>query len=106
MPVLSSNSYDSLVSAINDLQAKGYTHDFNQQPDQLECKALGTCYAVDAFTITHVFRFEGMSDPGDNSVLYVIEAKDGTKGMLIDAYGMYADSLSPEMIEKFRIGYQ
>ena len=37
------------------------------------------------------FRFEGDSDPADNSILYVVETNDGTKGTLIDAYGPYAD---------------
>ena len=38
------------------------------------------------------FRFEGESDPDDNAILYVIETNDGTKGTLIDAYGVYNDA--------------
>jgi hypothetical protein len=33
-----------------------------------------------------------MSVPDDNAVLYVIETADGTKGTLIDAYGIYTDA--------------
>jgi hypothetical protein len=36
-------------------------------------------------------RFEGASDPADNTILYVIETNDGIKGTLVDAYGSYAD---------------
>ncbi|WP_299002578.1 hypothetical protein [uncultured Tenacibaculum sp.] len=41
-----------------------------------------------------------MSSPGDNSVVYAIQTKTGVKGVLVDAFGVYADSLSPEMIQK------
>ena len=37
------------------------------------------------------YRFEGISDPDDMSILYAIETVDGTKGTLIDAYGLYSD---------------
>ena len=38
------------------------------------------------------YRFEGESDPDDNAILYIIETNDGTKGTLVDAYGVYNDS--------------
>jgi hypothetical protein len=44
--------------------------------------------------IINFFRFEGMSDPEDNSILYVIETDNGLKGTLIDAYGAYGDAIS------------
>ncbi|MTB49420.1 phosphoribosylpyrophosphate synthetase [Lewinella sp. W8] len=106
MPILQSSPYDTLTDAINELQAKGYDQDFNQKENCLECKALKKEFQPEDFTIVHTYRFEGMSSAGDNSVLYAIEASDGTKGLLVDAYGVYADSLSPEMIEKFRVEYQ
>ncbi|MBD0368348.1 MAG: hypothetical protein ICV53_19865, partial [Flavisolibacter sp.] len=37
------------------------------------------------------YRFEGISDPDDMSILYAIETCDGRKGTLIDAYGNYSD---------------
>ncbi|MEM1358521.1 MAG: phosphoribosylpyrophosphate synthetase [Bacteroidota bacterium] len=106
MPVLHQNPYDTLTAAIEALRQQGYIYDFNQKTNCVECKALTQEYAPDAFTITHVYRFEGMSSAGDNSVLYGIEASDGIKGMLVDAYGVYADSLSEDMIEKFRVEYK
>lgn len=106
MPVLQNNPYNTLSLAIEDLKAKGYDKDFNQHPKHLECKDNGKNYRPEEFTITHTYRFEGMSSTGDNSVLYGIEAADGTKGLLVDAYGTYADSLSEEMIEKFRVEYE
>jgi hypothetical protein len=41
--------------------------------------------------IREVHRFEGESDPDDMSVVYAIEGKDGTRGVIVDAFGIYAD---------------
>src|SRR4051812_10454239 len=41
--------------------------------------------------VVNFYRFEGDTDPGDMSILYVIETSDGTKGTLVDAYGTYSD---------------
>jgi hypothetical protein len=44
-----------------------------------------------------------MSSAGDNSVLYAISSeKNDLKGLLVDAYGAYADSLAMEMIQKLK----
>ena len=106
MPILQANPYETLTEAIQELKSEGYTYDFNQKGTHLECKALGKDFQPENFTIRHTYRFEGMTNPSDNSVLYAIEAADGTKGQLVDAYGVYADSLTPEMIEKFRVEYE
>lgn len=106
MPIIQDNPYATLTAAIEKLREEGYEHDFNQHENHLECKKLAKNFQPENFTITHTYRFEGMSSAGDNSVLYAIEANDGTKGMLVDAYGVYADALSPEMIEKFRVEYK
>ena len=106
MPIIQDNPYESLTYAIEDLKSKGYTEDFNQKEKYLECKGNQKTYKPEDFTITHTYRFEGMSSAGDNSVMYGIETADGTKGLLVDAYGAYADSLSEAMIEKFRVEYE
>jgi len=49
------------------------------------------------------YRFEGASDPGDMSVIYAIEARDGTRGTLTDAFGTYADPAIGAAINRMRI---
>lgn len=98
------HSYDTLSAAIRDLEARGYTHDFNLHPDGVELKG-GDSIAADEFTIQEVYRFEGMSSTDDASVVYAIETTKGIKGLLIDAYGVYADSLSDEMLKKLRAAH-
>lgn len=44
-------------------------------------------YAPGDVSIVNYYRFEGMSDPGDNNILYEMETSDGKKGILITPYG-------------------
>ena len=88
-------NYDTLSEALNDLAKRGYTLDFNLKSVQIK-------FNSKSFNVVEVYRFEGMSSTDDESVLYVIETKDGMKGTLVDAYGTYSDSVSLEMIQKLK----
>jgi hypothetical protein len=84
-------------------EEKGYTKRFTLTEKALECLDTGKSYNPAEFSIVETFRFDGMTSVGDEAVLYLIEADEGqTKGMLIDAYGTYADSISFEMAQKLR----
>ena len=65
-------NYDTLSEAINDLQANGYTYDFNLKPECLECASLKIEIHPEDFKVDKTYRFEGMSSTDDNSVLYAI----------------------------------
>ncbi len=96
------HAYDTLSEALDDLDKRGFTLDFNLTEKEIECKHTKETYSPEVFEVVEMYRFEGMSSAGDNSVVYAIETSTGTKGVLVDAYGMYSDSLSPEMIQKLR----
>jgi hypothetical protein len=51
----------------------------------------GKTFQPSELTIVEHHRFEGASDPDDLSIVYGIEANDGTRGALSDAYGAYAN---------------
>jgi len=88
----------TLSSCLNKVVKDGYAENFKITEDGL-LQSLETekTYQPDQIHIVNFYRFEGVSDPSDSAILYVIETNDGTKGSLTDAYGMYAD---PE-IDKF-----
>lgn len=94
--------YETLTDALNDLQERGYVYNFNLAEDCLECQEVNVKLHPEQFSITEFYRFEGPSDPADNSVVYAIESDRGLKGVLVNAYGVYADSLSADMINKLR----
>jgi hypothetical protein len=96
-------TFDTLSQAVTALEREGYTHDFNVHPEYIECAPLNKKFLPDQFHVDQVYRFEGASNPDDSSILFAIRSSDGVKGLLIDAYGLYADSLTPAMIKKLTI---
>ena len=65
-------NYYTLSEALNDLAKRGHTLDFN-------LKSVQKKFNSKSLNVVEVYRFEGMSSTDDESVLYVIETKDGTK---------------------------
>lgn len=99
-------SYNTLSEAVNDLQKRGYTTDFKLCEDGLESPMDDLKLHPEHFEIVEVYHFDGMTDPADEAIVYAIESKDGKiKGMLINGYGIYTESLSDQMLKKLK-GHQ
>lgn len=81
----------SLATCLTRIIEDGYTEDFQVNEEGLYGINNKSNYQPQQIKVVNFFRFEGMSDPDDNAVLYVIETDNGTKGTLIDAYGIYND---------------
>lgn len=96
-------TFDTLSEAIQDLKVRGYHNDFNLHPEWIECPPMRVKFKADEFHVDEVYRFEGATDPDDSTVLFAIRSSSGVKGILLDAYGAYADSLSPEMVRALTI---
>lgn len=96
-------TYETLSEAIRALKERGYVQDFNLHPEWIECPSLNAKLLPDEFHVDEVHRFEGMTSPDDSSVLFAIRSVAGMKGLLVDAYGAYADSISPRMVQKLVI---
>lgn len=82
----------SLSSCVNKMKEDGYKEDFQVTKKGLSTYSENKNYKPEQISIINFYRFEGVSDPADNSILYVIETDDGVKGTLVDAYGAYSDS--------------
>jgi len=53
------------------------------------------------FEIDRFFRFEGETDPADESILYAVSSdKYNLKGILVNAFGIYSDPVADDMIKK------
>jgi hypothetical protein len=84
----------SLQACLAKMIADGFTEDFKAEDDGLRALRTDKIYQPAEVKVVNFFRFEGVSNPDDMSILYVIETNDGVKGTLVDAYGTYA---SPEV---------
>ena len=100
-------SYSTLSEAVNELTKRGFTNDFKLCTDAIECKGLELKLHPENFEIMEYYRFEGDTDPADEAVVYAIQSLDGkVKGMVVNGYGIYSDSLSDQMLKKLKEHHQ
>lgn len=94
-------SFDTLTEAMHGWKKEGYISDFRLEGNQLICNGMGFSISDHEFMIDRFYRFEGESNPSDESILYAISSKKySLKGLLVSAYGMYSDSNFDEMMKK------
>jgi hypothetical protein len=89
----------TLSDRLNKAMKDGYTDNLKVTKQGLYSSVKDKTYMPAEVKIIDFYRFEGQSDPADNSIMYVVETGDGVRGTLVDAYGAYAD----ENINKFMI---
>lgn len=92
--------YETLSGAVNGLKERGFSVDFNLKENCLVCE--NEKFDVNDFDIVEFYRFEGDSNPADESIVYGIESKRGVKGILVSGYGISAEGMSAEMAKKLR----
>jgi len=92
-------TYDTVSEAVRGLKQRGYTIDFNLEADRLGHKT-SVPLGLSEFEIADVYRFEGNSDPADEAAVYAIESRDGRKGLLVTGFGISAEGIGEEMVEK------
>ena len=97
-------SYGTLSETMNELRKEGYTEDFNLQQNCLDCRNGEFKVFADEFKVDKFFRFEGASNPSDSAILYAISSDTkNLKGLLVNAYGIYSEPVTDEMLEKLEM---
>src|SRR5881296_2107604 len=95
--------YKTMTEALEDLKKRGFTANFELLNNVFRAVDSGKSFQADDLTIVEHHRFEGASDPDDMSVVYAIEATDGTRGVVVDAYGVYADPRLSELLRNVKV---
>lgn len=78
--------YETLSGAMNRLTSIGYTESFKAKKNNIEALYSKKTYQPSDLVIEETFRFEGMTNPADQTELFAISANDGTKGTLAMSY--------------------
>lgn len=65
-------NYDNAKTALAELQKLGYTIDYNVMFEEIEADA-------ENFEIDYLYRYEGMTNPSDESTVYGIKHINGDK---------------------------
>lgn len=93
------NYMNTLTAVVNKVVKAGYTDSFKVTKNGLYSTVKANYYDPSQVKIINFYRFEGASDPADNTILYVIETADDQKGTLIDAYGPYSDETTNKFMQ-------
>jgi hypothetical protein len=98
------HTYETVTEALADLSERGYTAELSLRADCLFCQRKELRLNPDEFAIDEVYRFEGNTDPADETIIYAISSIDGeTKGTLVNAYGTYSSSVNEDLVSKLHI---
>lgn len=94
------NTMSTVSEVLNHLKENGYSVDFNLDDNCLICHGNSLKIHPEEFVVDKVYRFEGITDPGDEAVVYAISSlKHNIKGVLVNGYGIYAEAMADEMIK-------
>jgi hypothetical protein len=80
-----------VACAVNDLTRRGFPEDFRAVDGRLQVIGTGERFRSEDLVILEYHRFEGISDPDDMAIVYGIESATGTRGTVVDAFGVYSD---------------
>lgn len=83
----------TLSSTIERLVGEGFTANFGVVGGRLRGCDSGKTFGAHEVIIQEYQRFEGVSDPDDMAIVYAIESLDGTRGVLVDAFGVYSNPI-------------
>lgn len=90
----------TLSASLEEATTRGFTANFNVISKGLTLDDELVIYKPENIKIVNFHRFEGYNSPDDSSILYLLETINGGKGTLIDAYGVYADSVISDFIKR------
>ena len=102
---MKTKNFDTASEAITGLMKLGYTTDFRIHPEWecLVCNNPANSLSADDFEIDAIYRFEGDSDPADEMIVYAISSeKFDLKGVVVNGYGIYSDSVSSKIVERLQ----
>ena len=81
----------SMTQLLTRLTGRGFTANLGVVDGTMRVLDTQRVLRTADLVIREVYRFEGESDPDDMAIVYALESADGTRGVLVDAFGIYAD---------------
>ena len=88
--------YTTVLEALEDLKEKGFHHDFNLHTEAIKTNQ-------NEYSVQHVYRYEGDSDPDEESVVYGIISISGKKGVFVAGFSANSDNEAAHILEKLSI---
>jgi len=88
--------YATASKALEELNEKGFTVDFNIQENRI-------INSPDDFEIVHVYRYEGDTDPGDEVMVFGIKSSTGEKGVFVAGLSAFTENSAAMVLNELSI---
>lgn len=96
-----STSPETLSEAVERLTAAGYAIQFRAEEGGLRDADSGEILDPDALVVEEVVRFEGTTNPDDESAVFALRSRDGRRsGTYAVAYGPGMEPADGEMVRR------
>jgi len=94
---------ETLSESLARLAGSGYADEYRAESEGLRSLSHGTIHAPESFRVDEIVRFEGDSDPSDESAVFALSGKTGErKGTYTVGYGSLMDSLDADIVRRLR----
>ena len=95
---------ETVSEALRRLSAAGYADDYRADRDGLRSRDNGSLHRPEDFRVDEVVRFEGDSDPSDESAVFALASTtDGTKGTYTVAFGPLIDAGDADIVRRLGV---
>lgn len=88
--------YASVSEALEQLNKKGFIHDFNLQDETIRKNPHN-------YEIEHVYRYEGDTDPDEEAVVYGITSSSGERGVYVAGFSANSENEAASVLAKLCI---
>ena len=85
--------YTTVLEALEDLNDKGFNYDFNLHQQDIKINPQN-------YEVKHIYRYEGDTDPDEESVVYGIESVFGKKGVFVAGFSANSDDETTIVLNK------
>lgn len=98
-----SGPMDTLSERMRELEAVGWVEQLSVSGGGVSCDGCRCWAAAEDVVVDEVYRFEGVSDPGDESILFAISMPCGHRGTLPASYGKDTEPEVAEVVKRLRL---
>ena len=92
---------ETVTEAVQLLEASGYEGEFFLDDHGFNCRSCKLAHAPDRLVVDRTFRYEGASDPGDETIVIGVRCPAcGATGIVVSAYGPDAE---PQLVALLRL---
>lgn len=92
----------SAIQVLTHLGELGFRGDFKVQGQKLVSADASAEFTPDRLALIASYRFEGPSNPDDNTIIYALRADDGTGIVICDSFGPASSQALSKLLEGVR----